>query len=101
LRAIAQLGACAPMFDADTSADFVAMRELYAAWARKVEDDDWHIATLDKDGELWLPQEILAYFLPEPECVSVLALRLSGRYEPGTIDCANGIGRFDDIIINS
>ncbi len=101
LRAISQLGACAPSFDAETHADFVAMRELYSAWARKVEDENWRIGTLDQDGELWYPKEILAYFLPEPECVSVLALRLSGRWDPGDIDCGNGIGPLDDIIINA
>jgi hypothetical protein len=100
LRAISQLGACAPTFDADTYADFVAMRELYGAWARKVEDDSWRIGTLDQDGELWYPRDLLAYFLPEPECVSVLALRLSGRWDPGDIDCGNGIGPLDHIIIN-
>jgi len=101
LRAIAQLGACAPSFDDETLADYVAMREAYAAWARKVEDDNWRIATLDKRGEAWFPSQILAYFLPEPECVSVLALRLSGRYDQGDIDCGNGIGPLDDVIINA
>jgi hypothetical protein len=101
LRAIAQLGTCAPSFDDDTMADYVAMRELYAAWARKVDDDGWRIATLDKRGEVWFPDDLLAYFLPEPECLSVLALRLSGSYAPGDIDCGNGIGPLDEIIINS
>jgi hypothetical protein len=101
LRAIAQLGACEPSFaDTGSTEDFVDIRTIYAAWARRVEDDGWRIATLDKSAQLWFPDDLLANFI-DAECDAKLALRLLGRGDPGSIDCGNGVGRFDDIIIAS
>lgn len=99
LRAIAQLGACRPMFASpEAEADFAQLRAMYAAWSRRVEDDGWRIATLDKDAELWFPNDLLAYFVPEAECDAILSIRLLGRGDPGTLECGNGIGPFDAAI---
>jgi hypothetical protein len=101
LRAIAQLGSCTGAFaDPDTLADFEELRTTYSAWSRKVEDDSWGIATLDKDAQLWLPDDLLAHFLPA-ECASRLAIRLLGHLDSGDLDCGNGIGPLDDVIIAS
>lgn len=99
LRAVAQLGACSSSFvDPEAAADFEEVRTLYAAWARKVEDDGWRIATLDADGALWLPDDLLARFV-EAECASKLALRLLGHFDAGDLECENGIGLIDAAII--
>lgn len=101
LRAIAQLGSCTGAFtDPDTLADFEELRTSYSAWSRTVEDNGWTIATLDKDAQFWLPEDLLARFLPA-ECSSRLAIRLLGHFDPGTLDCGNGIGELDDVIIGS
>lgn len=99
LRAVAQLGACSGSFvDPEAIADFEEVRTRYAAWARKVEDDGWNIATLDARGELWLPDDLLARFV-EAECTSKLALRLLGHFDAGDLECGNGIGVIDAAII--
>jgi hypothetical protein len=99
LRAIAQLGACRPGFASmEAEEDFSELRGIYAEWSRRVEDDGWRIATLDKDAELWFPNDLLAYFVPEAECDAILSIRLLGRGDAGELDCGNGIGAFDDAI---
>lgn len=99
LRAVAQLGSCAPGFaEPDAADDFVELRERYAAWSRKVEDDGWYIATLDADAELWLPDDLLARFV-EAECTAKLAIRLLGHFDEGDLECGNGIGPIDAAII--
>ncbi len=101
LRAIAQLGSCAAGFDdPDTQADFEELRVAYSAWAKKVEDDGWKIGTLDKDGEFWLPQDLLTYFV-DAECTAKLAIRLLGHLDAGELDCGNGIGPLDPVIIGA
>ena len=99
-RAIAQIDACDGTFTEDgAQADLVTLRRLYQAWARRVEDDGWTIATLDKSGQLWLPPDELAHFISfgtiPVECAGQLALRLFGRLGPGTLDCGNGISSLD------
>jgi hypothetical protein len=103
LRAIAQLSACEGLLGGEAAADYEVMRTLYSAWARKVEDDGWAIATLDKDAEVWIPDDLLANFLlnGNAECDAVLSLRLLGRGDPGMLDCGNGIGKLDPFIIGS
>jgi hypothetical protein len=99
-RAIAQIDACDGTFaDAATQADLVLLRTLYQAWARRVEDDGWAIATLDKSQATWIPPDTLAHFVSfgtvPVECAGELALRLFGRGTPGTLDCGNGVSAVD------
>lgn len=101
LRAIAQLSTCEGLLSGEAAADYEAMRALYSAWARKVEDDAWRIATLDKNGDVWLPGDLLARFILKAECNSVLSLRLLGHGDAGPFECGNGIGAADAIIIAS
>lgn len=99
LRAIAQSSACMSLdSEPELAADFAELRARYSAWSRRVEDDGWRIATLDKDGARWLPDDLLAYFV-DAECTSKLAIRLLGRFDAGELDCGNGIGPLDPAII--
>ncbi|MEK6607687.1 MAG: hypothetical protein AABZ30_08510, partial [Myxococcota bacterium] len=100
LRAI---GACAGALadaGAGAAADYDDMRERYGAWARQVEDDGWRIATYAKDGELWYPDDLLAWFtdVGNAECDGMLAIRLLGRGEQGDLDCGNGVGALDAVL---
>ncbi len=99
LRAVAQTSACMSLeSEPELAADFAELRARYAAWSRRVEDDGWRIATLDKDGARWLPDDLLAYFV-DAECTAKLAIRLLGRFDAGELDCGNGIGPLDPAII--
>jgi hypothetical protein len=100
LRAIATLEDCAGTFSADTLADKVAMRDNYVKWAKRVEADGWSIATLDKAGQLWIPPDLLAHFtlFGNAECDAVLAIRLLGQGNPGTLSCGNGIQLLAELI---
>ncbi len=103
-RAIGLLDACDGTFgSSEAQADLVQMRDLYATWARKVEDEGWKIATLDKSGNVWQPPDLLANFvtLGNAECDAVLALRLMGRGDPGMFDCGNGIVPLEAAIVGS
>jgi hypothetical protein len=101
LRAIAQLDNCSGRFaDPATQQDLDEMVQRYAAWARRIEDDNWSIATLNKEAQLWIPPETLAHFtnILGAECDAMLSLRLLGRGDPASFDCANGISILDDLI---
>ena len=95
LRAIGTLEDCAGGFGPDTRADLAEMRANYVAWAQRVENDGWAIATLDKNGNPWTPPvtETLAHYTTaaNAECDAVLALRLFSRGDPGTFACGSGI----------
>lgn len=93
LRAIATLGDCASALGVDTAKDRQEMQDNYVKWAKKVEDDNWTIATYDKSGKVWFPPDSLAHFygLGNAECTSMIAIRLFGRGNPGTLACGNGI----------
>lgn len=89
--------------DAGMDADWAQLRDLYGQWSRRVEDDGWRIATLDKDLALWFPDDDLAYYMMDingidPECDIALATRLMGRGDGGTLDCGNGISIVDDVV---
>ena len=102
LRAIAQLDSCQGLFsDSATEADLQDLFDSYSAWCRKVEDDDWTIATYDKSGQVWLPPDLLANFvdIANAECTSKLSIRLFGRRDPGDLSCGDGIGALDDVIM--
>ena len=101
LRSIAQVQACRDGLSDEAVAELDEMTTLYRDWARKVEEDGWRIATLDQNGDLWFPTDLLANFLPGAECASVLSLRLMGMGASGPLDCGNGIGPIDDAIIGS
>lgn len=98
LRAIGQVDTCADLFeDPGTAADLAELYRLYFAWARRVEDDGFRIATWDADLAVYLPPEDLAryYLVGGAECAGTLALRLAGHAHPGDISCGNGLGPAD------
>ena len=100
-RAIAQIDACDGTFtEPGAQDDLVELRRLYQSWARRVEDDGFVIATLDKSGNTWLPPGMLAHYVSvaNAECDAMLALRLFGRRTPGALDCQNGISSVDEAI---
>jgi hypothetical protein len=106
LRAIAALGHCTTQFaSAAAKQDYGAMLGHYTKWAKRVEDDGWAIATLDKSAKLWIPplSETLAHFitLGNAECDAVLAIRLLGRGDPGTFACGNGIHALEWIALQN
>ncbi len=104
LRAICQTDSCAGSLGSEADADFTELRKLYVTFARRVEDDEWKIATYDKSLTLWYPPGSLANFslLGNAECTAVLSLRLVGRASPREdIDCGNGIGVLDQAIMNA
>jgi hypothetical protein len=92
-RAMGQVQSCSSRLSPAGAASLLEMRSLYEAWSRQVEDNNWIIATLDKNRVLYLPMDTLAVFtnLLGAECAGMLALRLMGRGDPGTFDCGNGI----------
>jgi hypothetical protein len=99
-RAIAQIDACDGTFtEPGAEDDLVQLRKLYQAWSRRVEDDGWTIATIDKNDITYLPTDGLAHFISvgtaDVECAGKLALRLFGRVTPGDLDCGNGISAID------
>ncbi len=99
-RAIAQVDACDGTFtEPGAQDDLVQMRRLYQSWARRVEDDGWAIATLDKNDQTIIPPDGLAHFIQfgtvDAECDAKMALRLFGRVTPGDLDCGNGISSVD------
>lgn len=98
-RAAAQLRSCQGCMTTDGEADMQQMYDLYAAWSRQVEDDSWGIATFDKNLSIYIPAEDLARFVlvADAECAGVLALRLLGRGDPGTLDCEDGIPWPEDV----
>lgn len=106
LRAIAALQHCQKSYaSADSKLDHAEMLGHYVKWAKRVEDDGWAIATLDKSGKLWIPPltETLAHFytVGNVECDSVLAIRLLGRNDPGSWSCGNGIHALEFIALQN
>ena len=98
MRAVAHVARYAESFeDPALKQDAEQMLELYTAWCRRVEDDDWTIATYDKDLNVYIPPDSLAHLMQmfNGECDLILALRLFGRGTPGTWDCGNGITDID------
>ncbi len=102
VRSIAHLEQCRDLFEnGDTRADLDDLRGRYAAWARRVEDDGWRIATWNKARELWLPPDDLARFVTalDTECDATLLTRLLGRGDPGDIDCGTGINGLEEVFV--
>ena len=100
-RAIALIDACDLTFsDGPSEDDLVQLRKLYQSWSRRVEDDGWTIATLDKSDDVFLPTDGLAHFINvgsvDVECAGKIALRFFGRVTPGSLDCQSGISSLDD-----
>jgi hypothetical protein len=93
LRSIAQIKACAPRLDATAQADLAQMDALYSSWAKRVDEKGFVIETLDKDGNLFAPNEMLAVYTltGNVECLGALAIRLEGQGSPGDLDCKNGL----------
>lgn len=106
LRGMVQADACTARLDPDGQADMAQMQSLYAAWSRRVEDDGFSIATLDKNLALTIPPvtETLAHYTPlaisDVECPGQLALRLLGRGDPGTIACSSGFGLTEKLAVS-
>ncbi len=99
-RALAQIDACDGTFtEPGAQDDLVQLRKLYQAWSRRVEDDGWAIATLDKNDQVFVPTDGLAHFISvgtdDVECDGQIALRFFGRTTPGGLDCGNGISDLD------
>jgi hypothetical protein len=92
-QAFAFLPACAASPSPELATDLEGLASLYRAWSQRVEDDDWRIATIDEDWEVYWPFEDLAFFIQEQgvECKAMLATRLYGRGDPGSLDCGDGI----------
>jgi hypothetical protein len=100
LIALSMLSACLP--DAETAnpeaiglrQDIAEAMEIYRTWAAQVDTDKWKIATVDKDGVIYYPDEDLAYLwleLENFECEAAVALRLFHGGDPTDIGCGNGI----------
>jgi hypothetical protein len=91
LRAVAQLDTCDGLLDADAQAELKDLRRRFVAWAKKVEDDEWSIATLDKELQVVIPEDGLAHFFTAGglECGAQLSVRLQGRGEVGDLDCGD------------
>jgi hypothetical protein len=75
------------------------MLALYRAWAQRVEDDDWTIATYDASLGVFTPPDDLAHLIQvlNGECDVILTLRLFARGDTGGWDCGNGITDVDTI----
>ena len=93
LQALTYLPGCMEGASDAFQDDVARVMAAYEAWARRVEDDGWKIATVDEDYELYYPEGELAFYLMpgDIECLLALATRLFGRNEPGPVDCGDGI----------
>jgi hypothetical protein len=101
LISIGALSDCSVAFaDPGTSVDHKDMADRYAAWARKVEDDGWAIATFDENDQPYVPLGDLAHFynVAGSECTSLLALRSFGRQSAGSIACGNGVNGLEQVV---
>ena len=105
LRAIGTLEDCAGGFDAATRADIAEMKANYAAWARRVEDDGWAIATLDQSLNLEMPalDSTMSRFisLGNAECNAMMAMRFLGRGDPGGFVCNNGVNSLEGLVLSN
>jgi hypothetical protein len=105
LRAIGTLEDCGGGFDAATRADLAEMKANYAAWARRVEDDGWAIATLDQSLNLEMPalDSTMSRFisLGNAECNAMMALRLLGRGDQGGFVCTNGVNSLEGLVLTN
>lgn len=90
LRAIAQIQACTPRFDAAASADIAQLEALYASWATDVDGRGFVIPTRQPDGTVVEPSDQLAHYTPGVECVGTAAVRLAHAKDTGNIDCGTG-----------
>ena len=71
--------------------------DLYRAWAAQVDNDDWKIATVDKEGSLYYPIDDLGFLWLEGaniECEAAVTLRLFHGGDPDDLNCGNGINEF-------
>lgn len=102
--AIASLAAC-PIANDETDpeleglrADIDEMMRIYRAWAAQVDADGWKIATVNKSGEIYYPDEDLAYLLlvGRLECEAATTLRLFGGGNPDDLGCFDGIHNPDN-----
>lgn len=98
MRGVALLDACDGMLaESGADDDIVEVRRLYQEWAQRVERDDFHIATLDADLNVVVPNSQLAtYFVPMVECHAQLAIRLLSRNDPYGAHCATPTGASPD-----
>ncbi|MEQ9496420.1 MAG: hypothetical protein RIT81_06165 [Deltaproteobacteria bacterium] len=99
LQAMAYLPACTQSPGADLAEDLELMHTRYGQWARRVEADDWRIATVDEDWETYHPMEQLAAYIQlfDVECTAMLATRLFGHDDPGTVACGTGISELSEV----
>lgn len=99
LLTLALLPACTAGADAGFREDLDLLDTLVGAWARRVEDDGWRIATVDRDWNVYWPEEDLAFFieLGNIECKSMLAIRLVGRGDEGPLECGDGLSPLDEV----
>jgi len=93
LLALAALEGLPAGTDADLATDVADAQALYEAFARRMEDEGWRIATVDEAWQTYWPQEDLAFFVQVGgfECGGMLAMRLLGRGDPGDLACGDGI----------
>jgi len=100
LLALAFLPSCTTQPDQGMAADLEYLEQAYGEWCRRVEADDWHIATVDKEWKEFFPEGDLAVFVDVPnidmECKGMLAVRLFGHGDPGSLECGNGVGYFGE-----
>jgi hypothetical protein len=105
LRALGTLEDCAPGFAAATRADIAEAKATYAAWARRVEDDGWAIATLDQSLNLEMPplDSTMSRYISagNAECNAMTALRLLGRGDPGGFVCNNGVHALEGLVLSN
>ncbi|MEZ4267513.1 MAG: hypothetical protein R3F39_14135 [Myxococcota bacterium] len=98
LQVLAYLPTCAEAGSAGLKEDAALVETLYAAWARRVEDDGFRIVTVDAEWKEFFPKQDLAFYLTlgGVECPATLALRLYGRGDAGDIDCGQGLTDIDE-----
>jgi hypothetical protein len=91
LRAVGEVDTCDGNFKAaEAQQELVEMRRRYEGFSRRVEADDFAIATLDKELMEQVPPDGLAHFIKFLECGSLLSLQLTGHGHPTDVDCGDG-----------
>lgn len=99
LRAVALIDSCDGELGTDAQIELVEMRRLYQEWAQRVEADDYRIATLDAERNVFFPSGDLATYITRLgiECGAGYAIPLLSRYETLGYECTNhGLGPVAD-----
>lgn len=91
MRALGEIDTCSGHFtDADAEADLTELRRRFEGFSRRVQADDFAIASLDKSLKEYVPSDGLAHFIKLFECGALLTIEETGHAGAPDVDCKDG-----------